>query len=216
MRFNLRLKQALASLAMGVTLGAAAPESTRAQASDPFLGQMMLFGGNFCPRGWTGAEGQLLAISQYSALFSLLGTTFGGDGRTTFGLPDLRGRVPLGGPSAGPGLAAIRLGEKGGRTDVTLTVNELPSHSHMVNANNGHVNFADRLGPGDDFLGAPDVNAPGNPAPDLRIYSDQTPNVQMDPRMISNTGNSQSFNIRTPYLGMTWCIALQGVYPSRS
>ncbi|KRS10186.1 hypothetical protein XM53_22310, partial [Roseovarius atlanticus] len=100
--------------------------------ADPFIGQIVLFGGNFAPRNWAFCDGQLVAISQNSALFSILGTTYGGDGRTTFGLPDLRGRVPIG-PRQGPGLTFYREGQKGGAEDVTLTQAEMPSHSHATN-----------------------------------------------------------------------------------
>ena len=94
---------------------------------EPFIAQIMMFGGNFAPRGWAFCDGQLLPISQYSALFSLLGTTYGGDGRTTFGLPDLRGRVAIH-PGNGPGLSSIRLGEKGGTETNTLSTAQLPPH----------------------------------------------------------------------------------------
>src|SRR5680860_143283 len=98
---------------------------------DPFLAQIIMFGGNFAPRGWAFCEGQLLAISQYTAVFSLLGTTYGGDGRTTFGLPDFRGRVPMH-HGTGPGLPTVRLGEKGGSPTTTLGLQNLPSHTHTV------------------------------------------------------------------------------------
>lgn len=204
-------------LAVALSLGAVTGVAKPVQAqSDPFIGQMAMMPYTFCPRGWAGAEGQLLPISQNAALFSLLGTTFGGDGRTTFGLPDLRGRSVIG-LGNGIGLTSTTVqGAKGGAETHTMTISEMPSHSHRVNANNGRNGFADRLGPGEDFLGSPDVNDPTNPAPDLRIYSDQAPNVQMDSRMISNMGGGQSFNIRDPYIVMRWCIALQGVFPSRN
>jgi len=97
---------------------------------EPLIGQIMMFAGNFAPRGWAFCEGQLLAINQYQALFSILGTTYGGDGRTTFGLPDLRGRVPMH-PGNGPGLSSKRLGQKGGSETNTLNVSQLPSHNHL-------------------------------------------------------------------------------------
>ncbi|MBE1292797.1 MAG: phage tail protein [Rhodobacteraceae bacterium] len=192
------------------------PHSAQAQ-SEPFLGQVSLFGFNFCPRGWAAAEGQLLPISSNSALFSLFGTIYGGDGRTTFALPDLRGRVPLH-HGAGPGLSNLRQGSRGGAETHTMTVAEMPSHNHMVNANNGQGpnGFADRKGPANDFLGSPSYNDPTNPAEDIYIYSDHDPTVQMDPRMIANTGGNVAFNIRDPYLTMNWCVALQGIFPSRS
>jgi microcystin-dependent protein len=204
---------AAAVLALGTSL-AIAPQKAQAQA-EPFLGQISAFANSFCPRGWAEANGQLLPISSYSALFSLMGTTYGGDGRTTFALPDLRGRSIVH-PGTGPGLSPYAWGQRGGTETRTLTINELPSHNHMVNANNGQNGFADRKGPGNDFLGSPSYNAPGNPAEDIYIYSDQDPNQQMYPRMIENTGGRQPFDIRDPYLAVRMCVALQGLYPSRS
>ena len=99
--------------------------------SEPFIGQITLVGFNFAPRGWAFCEGQLLSISQNTALFSLLGTTYGGDGRTTFGLPDLRGRVPIG-PGTGPGLPSYSWGQKGGADREALAINQMPGHSHTV------------------------------------------------------------------------------------
>ena len=101
--------------------------------SDPFIAEIIMFGGNFAPRGWAFCDGQLLSISSNSALFSILGTTYGGDGRTTFGLPDLRGRVAMH-PGSGPGLTQRRLGEKSGMETVTLTTNQIPSHNHTATA----------------------------------------------------------------------------------
>ncbi|NEU33727.1 phage tail protein, partial [bacterium LRH843] len=112
-----------------------------------------------CPRNWAAADGQLLAISSNTALFSLIGTIYGGDGRTTFALPDLRGRSMVH-EGTGPGLSNIRLGQRGGVESHTMSVTEMPSHNHMVNANNGANGFADRLGPGNDFLGSPSYNDP--------------------------------------------------------
>jgi microcystin-dependent protein len=119
------LRRAAVTLALGLTV------SSTADAREPYLGEIMYFSGNFCPRGWTVAEGQLLDISSNSALFSLLGTNFGGDGRTTFGLPDLRGRVVVG-PGDGPGLSTHRVGEKGGAESVTLSLAQVPAHEVAV------------------------------------------------------------------------------------
>jgi microcystin-dependent protein len=109
---------------------------------EPFIGQIMMFGGSFAPRGWAFCEGQLLPISQNAALFSILGTTYGGDGRSTFALPDLRGRVAIH-PGSGPGLSNYRLGEKGGVESVALNVNQIPAHSHGISASNGTADSAD-------------------------------------------------------------------------
>ena len=104
--------------------------------SDPFLAEIVMFGGNFAPRGWAFCDGQLLAISSNTALFSLLGTTYGGDGRTTFGLPELRGRFAMH-PGNGPGLSSRKLGQKGGSERVTLAITNLPSHTHQLRCNSG-------------------------------------------------------------------------------
>lgn len=160
---------------------------------DPILGQLMLFAGNFAPRGWAKCEGQLLPISQYSALFSILGTTYGGDGRTTFALPDLRGRVPMG-EGHGPGLSMRKLGAKTGAETHTLTVNEMPSHHHSI------------------------YGAKGDPTPvgTRHIDNDLTADMQEVPDQMSNVGGNQAHNIMQPSLVMTWCIATVGIFPSRS
>ncbi len=165
---------------------------------EPFLGQIMPVGFNFAPRGWALCEGQLLSISANTALFSLLGTTFGGDGRTTFGLPDLRGRSIVG-VGNGPGLSPISWGEKAGAENHTLTVAQMPSHSHNITVNSAAGEESDPTGKHiaahtDAFA----ENATGNLAAP------------------SNTGGSQSFNIRNPFLGIYMCIATQGIYPSRN
>lgn len=175
----------------------------QAQA-EPFVGQMMTVGFNFCPRGWAIAGGQLLPISQNSALFSLLGTTYGGDGRTTFGLPDLRGRQVIG-VGSGPGLGTTTWGERGGRENHTMTEQEMPSHNHLVQVTNA---VANKDGPGNDYLGSGGGTEP--------MYHDGPPNRFMEPDVITNTGGNVPFNIEDPFLGMYVCIALQGIYPSRS
>ena len=173
--------------------------------SDPFLGQLTAVGFNFAPRGWAHCDGQLLPISQYSALFSLLGTTYGGDGRTTFGLPDLRGRSIVS-PGNGPGLSSIRWGEKGGAQDSVLTAANLASHTHGIGANTGS-GTADS--PSNAYMAtAEDANRNG-----INIYG-TTKAGQMAPT--DATGNGQSFTNRSPFLGCYWCIALVGQYPSRS
>ena len=178
-----------------------------AAGPNPYIGDIVAVGENFCPRGWASAEGQLLPISSHTALFSLLGTTYGGDGRTTFGLPDLRSRRAMG-QGNGPGLAQRREGQKFGAEALTLTTSQLPSHSHAVNANNLD---GDKPGPGNKILAA----APPSGVGSETIYSDQGATVQMSPQMITNAGGSQPFNVEDPYLVMRYCIALDGVYPSR-
>jgi len=179
---------------------------------DPFLAEIVMFGGNFAPRGWAFCDGQLLPISQYSALFSILGTTYGGDGRTTFGLPDLRGRNAVH-PGNGPGLSSYRLGERGGREYVVLNQTNLPSHTHTmthtltVRADAGAGATTDD--PTNAFV-ANDGNFQFNPAAD----------ANMGPLAGTITalpsGGNQSFNILNPFLCVNYIIALQGVFPSRS
>ena len=197
---------ALPALALAVTC-LVAPNSAKADA-DPFIGEIGTFGLTFCPRGWASTEGQLLPISQNDALFSLLGTTFGGDGRTTFGLPDLRGRIPIG-LGNGPGLSPKAWGAKAGQEQINLSPANLASHSHAVNATNAD---GDKAGPGDKILAA----APDGGVGAETIYSDQAFTVQMNPAMISPTGGNLALNTQDPTLVVRYCIALQGVYPSRN
>lgn len=160
-----------------------------------------MFGGNFAPRGWALCDGQLLAISTNTALFSILGTTYGGDGRTTFGLPDLRGRVSVH-QGTGPGLTNIRLGQKGGAAQATLTTANLPSHTH-------NLQVADQL---------PNTNEAGSGLltdQQSRSYSDAGAASTM-PGAISSTGGSQAVGLRDPYTAVNYIIALQGLFPSRS
>lgn len=177
--------------------------------SNPFFGEIAPMGiSGFCPRGWASAEGQLLAISQNDALFSLLGTAFGGDGRTTFGLPDLRGRVPVG-VGSGPNLASRNWGQRGGAESVTLTVNQLASHNHLVNANNEDGAWP---GPGGKLLAAAPEGGTGTET----IYSDQPATVQMSSQMIAPTGGNAPIDVLDPTQVIRYCIALFGIYPSRN
>lgn len=169
---------------------------------EPFIGQIQIFGFNFAPRGWALCDGQLLPISQNTALFSLLGTTYGGDGRTTFALPDLRGRVPVH-VGNGPGLDTISWGEKGGQIQSQLTVANLPSHSHALNGTNG---TADQAQPGGNALAQSSEDQ----------YAAAAPGDAMRAGSVGNTGGNQAFNIRNPYLGIYYSIALQGIFPSRN
>ncbi|UES54141.1 phage tail protein [Roseibium aggregatum] len=170
--------------------------------SEPFVGEIRMFAGNFAPRGWAYCDGQLLAVSQNDALFSLLGTIYGGDGRTTFGLPDMRGRIPLH-AGTGPGLSPRRLGSKSGSEKETLTGNQLASHSHGFNANTG---LADQTSP------AMHVPAAGA---GVSFYADASQDISMAQDMISNTGGSQSHTNLMPTICVHFIIALYGVYPSR-
>ena len=196
--------------------------------ANPFLGQITIFAGNFAPRAWAFCDGQLLPIAQYTALFSILGTVYGGDGRTTFALPDLRGRVPLG-PRRGPGLSDYRLGQRGGVEQTVLTQLNLPSHSHIMGATTAPIPVASTLRANDEEGDQED--AEGNAMAGLaNAYSTQAPNTDLAagsvsasipagtaiPAQIGNTGNSQAFDIRQPYLAINYIIALQGTFPSRN
>ena len=179
----------------------------------PFIGQIQPFGFNFAPRGWAFCNGQLEAISSNTALFSLYGTTYGGDGRTTFGLPDLRGRVMMH-LGNGPGLPSYSWGQRGGQTDVTLIATQIPSHNHTgaLNAGTGTAT----TGTADGNALAHETRSSGD-VPDIYV-SGVTPNIAMHAGSIAvgNTGGGQSHNNMQPYLVINICCALQGVFPSRS
>ncbi|MGS2741046.1 phage tail protein [Sinomicrobium sp. M5D2P17] len=171
---------------------------------EELIGVIKLFAGNFAPRGWAFCNGQLLAIAQNQALFSLLGTTYGGDGRTTFALPDLRGRVPVhAGNSQGPGLQDVRLGEASGTNTNTLTIMNIPRHNHPVMASNQ---------PG--TTGDPSNSFPANSGATDKEYSGNA-NITMNVQMTGMTGGGQPVNNMQPYLGLNYIIALYGIYPSR-
>ncbi|MFT5891330.1 MAG: microcystin-dependent protein [Dokdonia sp.] len=179
---------------------------------DPFLGEIKLFAGNFAPRTWAYCDGQLLAISQNTALFSILGTTYGGDGRTTFALPDLRGRAAIH-PGTGPGLSTYRLGQRGGSEQVHLTIMNLPSHNHTAtsttNVQVGDNNNEDE--PDGNFLGNGQVYsaaaAAGSKLNDAAVTTATTIGMQ---------GGQQPYSNIQPFLGVHYIIALQGVFPSRN
>lgn len=187
---------------------------------DPFIGQIQPFGFNFAPRGWSKCDGQLLAISSNTALFSLLGTTFGGDGRTTFGLPDLRGRS-IAHIGNGPGLSSIAWGERGGRETFQLTAPYMPSHSHSLTNGVANVtvyttdnsNDTNETSSGESGLGTA-----GNMPEIYReepTAADHLGGVQIS-GSTNLTGGNLPFNIRSPFLGINVCIALVGIFPSRS
>ncbi|MXO83897.1 phage tail protein [Altererythrobacter aestiaquae] len=184
--------------------------ATVSASSNPFVGEIMTVGFNFCPRGWGEANGALQSVASNSALFSLLGTTYGGDGRTTFALPDLRGRSSIG-VGSGPGLSTVIWGQRGGVEQVTLTLNQMPSHNHTGNLHAENT--------ADSNTGNP-VNAALARSTN-QIYSNTTaPNPAVTfasgTVTINNNGGSQPIQIRDPFLGMYKCIALTGLYPSRN
>jgi len=180
---------------------------------EPMIGEVRIFAGNFAPRSWALCHGQLLPISQNQALFSILGTTYGGDGRTTFALPDLRGRVAVS-QGNGPGLSDYRLGQRGGVETVTLNTTQIPSHTHImtggvsvsVNTEGATTNegAGNTLGAGSNIFNA---NAP---------EAGENINGVTSTLAAGNTGGNQSHENRQPYLAVNYIIALQGVFPSRS
>ena len=176
-------------------------------ALNSMIGSVVMFGGNFAPRGYALCQGQLLSISQNTALFSILGTTYGGDGRTTFALPDLRGREPVGAGN-GNGLSAITLGERAGSQSVTLTSSNLPQHTHLVNCDDRGESSPSPSGLIPGVAG--EATAP------IPIYSGAAPNAQMNPAMCGSAGGNQSFNHLAPFLGINFLICTQGVFPSRN
>ena len=176
----------------------------KTKAQDSIIGEIRMFAGNFAPTGWAFCQGQLLPIAQNQALFSLLGTTYGGNGTTTFALPDLRGRVPVG-FGQGPGLSNRVIGEQFGSELVTLNINQMPSHNHTVNAvtTEGNQNL-------------PTNSLPANTKALDKEYSDANANTTMKATMVNPTGGNQPFGVSQPSLGVNFIIALQGIYPSRN
>ncbi len=171
---------------------------------DPYLGTIGIFAGNFAPRGWAKCEGQLLPIASNTALFSLLGTTYGGDGRTTFGLPDLRGRAPIG-MGNGSGMSPVGIGQKGGKEHTVLSIANLPPHTH-------NTKVAVKNGGGEEPSPVNGIIS-NNP----NGYSEEaTPNAFLGGVKEDTIGNGTPVDVRNPYLGMNYCIALVGVFPSRS
>lgn len=233
----MKFKKSIVGVA--VLMSASFSQSALACDQDGYIGSICAFGGNFSIRSFAKAEGQLLSISSNTALFSLYGTSFGGDGRTTFGLPDLRGKELLGSDSQGPGLNRIRLGESGGSDTVTLNLSQLAFHNHagststvtsitdysessaILKALSGSANSTAATG---SVL----ANAPRR----KEMYANAAPNVDMSVEAIQldvqlstthtavtslqNTGLNQTISTKSPYLGVTWLILLNGIYPSRS
>ncbi|GMQ29590.1 phage tail protein [Algoriphagus confluentis] len=179
---------------------------------EPFLGQIMMVGFNFEPRGWAFCDGRLLSIAQNSALFSLLGTMYGGDGRTTFALPDLRGRSAVG-MGNGPGLSSVQIGERSGAEQVRLNSANLPAHNHLLNASSAAGTTSS---PGGAVLSQCQFQVDrSSPVVNVNSYG-SFPNETMSPQSISETGQSIPFNNRNPYLGVNYVIALEGIFPSRN
>src|SRR5580765_1585000 len=175
--------------------------------SDPFVAEIRMFAGNFAPTGWAECNGQLMPISQNTALFSLLGTTYGGDGRSTFALPDLQGRAPMH-PGQGPGLSLHDLGETGGSETVSLLESEMPAHAHVMKALN--TDFGTLNGPSPDRCLA---RSGSTTAYQSIATAGLTPKAQ---QALAPAGGDQPHNNMMPYLTFYFCIALQGVFPPRT
>lgn len=176
------------------------------------IGEIRMFGGNFAPRAWALCDGQLLPINQNTALFSIIGTIYGGDGRTTFALPDCRGRLVLG-PGNGPGLSSYREGQKGGTETNVMTTATMPSHTH---------NFAFKVSDNASIttqaqiMSRFDVTPSTGTASGLKYSSTNNGQMHQDAFVLGNSGNGQSFNNLMPYQVVNYVICLQGVFPSRS
>jgi len=167
--------------------------------STPFLSEIKIVSFNYAPKGWALCNGQLLPINQNQALFSLLGTTYGGNGQTTFALPNLQGQVPI---HMGNGHT---LGEQGGSTSVTLNQSQMPQHIHVLQATNQDIPANRTTDPANNFLG------PAN-----NLYGQPLNLTALDPSAVSNVGGSQPHNNMMPYLALNFIIALQGIFPSRN
>jgi microcystin-dependent protein len=177
---------------------------------DEFIAAIKLFAGNFAPRGWAFCDGRSLPIDQYQAVYALIGTTYGGNGTTTFNLPDLRGRAAVG-FGTGPGLTGRAIGQMGGTEAVTLLPNQLPAHAHPLLATNV---FGDQGNPANAAL-ASTVDTL-NFGPDIPIYkAAATPNTPMAAGSVGMAGGSQSHDNMSPFLGLNYIICLEGIFPSR-
>jgi microcystin-dependent protein len=177
-------------------------------ATEPFIGEIIIVGFTFAPRGYALCSGQTLAISTNTALFSLLGTTYGGNGQTTFALPNLQGRIAVG-AGQGPGLSSYQLGQVSGLPNVTLQSTQMPSHTHTIQGNGGDGTQSSPIG---NFFAGPGADR------DLFAYNAGTTGgtVNMNPTAVSMNGGSQPHNNMMPHLTLNYCIALQGIFPSRN
>lgn len=190
------------AIAVGGAAAAFAP--TASAGSDPFIGEIAIYPYNFCPRGWAAADGQILPIAQNTALFSLYGTMYGGDGRTTFALPDLRGRVPMH-PGQGPGLSDRRIGQKFGTETNTLTQQNLPAHVHGVSTMTSSIRSSGNPDRGSNGSQGGDINTVAGPA-DAADGAVKT----------SSTGSGQPINNMPPVTVIQYCVSLTGIFPSRN
>jgi microcystin-dependent protein len=174
--------------------------------ADPFVAEIRIFPFNFAPKGWAWCDGQLLPLSQNTALFSLLGTTYGGNGKSNFGLPDLQGRAPMH-PGQGPGLSLHDLGETGGSETVSLIESEIPAHAHTI--------FASTAAADEEGSKNPAGAVPGGQQGSNALYTAFAAPVATAPQALAPAGGDQPHNNMMPYLTCYFCIALQGVFPPR-
>jgi len=223
-----RRKLSVSTTVVLLLMGSSWSGIANACSPDGYLGSMTVFAGNFAIRGCAMAQGQLLRISANTALFSLVGTIYGGDGRTSFGLPDTRGRSLIG-QGTGPGLSTIALGQKSGAETVTLTTANLPAHSHTatttLNLSGVEAVLNAYQKPNGPPVSGPDQYVDSNKT----IFTSAPPNVVLSPMSIDivagsstadttvdDTGSGQAISIRSPFIGMNWLIQLTGIYPSRN
>lgn len=185
--------------------------------TEPYLGQIELYGFNFAPRGWALCAGQLIPIQQYSALFSILGTNYGGNGTTNFGLPNLQGRGAVG-AGQGPGLSQYDQGQTGGSTSVTLTISELASHNHAFNTTSVQGTTSTAAGNQLGLTQVGDSGKGGGKGWTAQIYSPNASQATtgLAPQSISFNGGGQPHNNMQPYLALNYCIAMSGVFPPRN
>ena len=211
----MRVAKHWASLALAAIVLGSTSAPTPAAAQENYLGELRLFGMNWCPRMWTPAEGQLIPINQNQSLYSLFGTFYGGDGRTTFALPDLRGRSSIG-FGQGTGLSNYPIGQKGGSETITMTVDNLPSHTHGATTTatlNATADTGNTDTPGNTVVlaNARGTDIYGTGANGAVFRNDAiTANTTLD------TSGGQPKSQRGPYLAMKWCVALQGIFPPRN
>ena len=176
---------------------------------EAFIGTIILFAGNYAPNGWAFCDGQLLNVNQQEALFAVIGSTYGGDGKTTFALPDLRGRLPMG-MGQGPGLTSRPMGEQAGVESVALLLSQVPAHSHPLNASSQSADLNDPTG----AVLAQTVDALLAAGPPL--YTKNSPNATMAATSIAPAGGSQPHENMPPYLSLNYVICLDGIYPSHA
>jgi microcystin-dependent protein len=179
---------------------------------DPFLGEIRCFGFNFAPQGWAQCNGQIMSISQNAALFSLIGTYYGGNGTSNFGLPNLQGFAPIG-QGAGPGLSQFVIGETGGEVSHILTTSQMPNHNH---------NFPAKAGPGANATPVAGSTVAQGHIPGrgvgvaINLYTTSPRSTNLNPALVGQAGGGQSHPNMQPSLTMNWCIALRGIFPTRN